>query len=260
MNKPILSSGDFENAWKLYEAEKINPLTRENMFKGMIYSILSPRENYQKQMIVFNRLMDYGLDNPESILGNEKRLRNIVGRSRYYNQKREAIYRLSQAWSKSNLPEEILKDSENGRKNGLGLRKRIDKEIYGMGYKTTSLFLRMCDYLDLAIIDMHVLRGLESIVEGFKLSEDMIIRGISNKKYLEIEEIITKLAKDNNVEISIMSMSIYHRDSQFRNGFQKELNLGCDFNIVSRERVSSMEGVNNKFKPDRAVQKILFDK
>ena len=45
MNKLNLNPEDFENAWKLYEAEKINPLTRENMFKGGIYSILSSREN-----------------------------------------------------------------------------------------------------------------------------------------------------------------------------------------------------------------------
>ena len=260
MNNLNLSPEDFENAWKLYEAEKINPLTRENMFKGGIYSILSSRENYQKQMIVFNRLMNNGLDNPESILRDDKRLRNIVRKSGFYNQKIEAIYRLSHAWPKSNLPEEILKDSENGRKKGFDLRERIDREVYGMGYKCASLFLRMCDYLDLAIIDRHVLEGIEELASDFELPKDYKIRGISDKKYLEIEEIIAKLAKENNVETAIMSMFFYYRDSQFKNGFQRELNLGCEFNIISRKRVKPMEGSNNKFKPDRAVQKILFDK
>ncbi len=260
MNKLNLSSKDFENAWKLYEAEKINPLTRENMFKGIVYSILSSRENYQKQMMVFNRLMDHGLDNPESILGNEKKLRGIVRKSGFHNQKIDAIYRLSQAWPKSNLPEDILEDSENGRKKGFELRERIDKEVYGMGYKCASLFLRMCDYLDLAIIDRHVLEGIEELASDFELPKDYKIRGISDKKYLEIEEIIAKLAKENDIETAIMSMFFYYRDSQFKNGFQREFSLGCDFNIISRERVNPVKGINKKPNLDRAVQKRLFDR
>jgi len=235
--KKIITPEHFENAWKLYEDEKINPLTPEEMFRGIIYTILSPGENYQKQMRVFNRLMDYGLNTPKGVLSNEKRLRGIVGTSQYCTRKIESIYKLSKNWNDSKIPELILEDVRTGRNNSFKLRKIIDKELFGMGYKTTSLFLRMCDYLDIAIIDMHVLRGLEGLVKGFEVTEEMLIRGISDKKYLEIEKLIVKLAEEVGVETAIMSMAIYHRDSHYRQGHQKEIIFpDLEFNIFKRKQ------------------------
>lgn len=225
MKRLVLTEKDFEDAWKLYEAEKIDPITKENMFRGIIYCMLSSGgENYQKQMMVYNRLLRSGLDNPDAICHGEDKLMEIVGKSIYPNMKIIDIYRLALNWPTLDIPYRILVDREHGMDNGFDIRELIVENVSGMGYKCSSLFLRMCGYLDLATIDRWALRMLHSLDYDVKLPEsNKKGRGIAKKEYLELEEIIRGLANEYGIEIAIFQMAVYFKYSSWKKGVQLEL-------------------------------------
>lgn len=113
---------------------------------------------------------------------------------RFWPQRGTRIFEVR--WLKENINEK-LKEFENEKL----IREWLVKNLKGLGMKESSHFLRNIGYNDLAIIDKHIINIL--------VSEELIERPktLSVKKYLEIENILKKLAL--KVGLSLGELDLY---------------------------------------------------
>jgi len=81
-------------------------------------------------------------------------------------------------------------------------REWLVKNVKGLGFKEASHFLRNVGYLNLAILDRHILKIL--LKYGFINSA---LKSLTRKRYLEIENILEKLAE--KVELTLGELDLY---------------------------------------------------
>jgi N-glycosylase/DNA lyase len=99
----------------------------------------------------------------------------------------------------------ILKDIIMEYSNDLyRLRNWLSKNIKGLGYKEASHFMRNIGFRDIAIIDFHILRIL--------VNHDIIAQPkyLSKKVYLEIEDILRRIARDLGVSLAELDLYLWY--------------------------------------------------
>lgn len=95
---------------------------------------------------------------------------------------------------------EKLKKMENSNER----REWLVKNVKGLGYKESSHFLRNVGYLDVAIIDRHIL----AVLHDYGLIK--IPKTITKKTYLKIEELLRTLALRTNTEIGELDFYLWY--------------------------------------------------
>ncbi|BCS94193.1 N-glycosylase/DNA lyase [Metallosphaera javensis (ex Sakai et al. 2022)] len=75
-------------------------------------------------------------------------------------------------------------------------------EVQGLGMKEASHFLRNMGYLDLAIIDRHILRFFSDYLEDRKIS--------SRKRYLELESVLRGIASALDLPVGVLDLYIWY--------------------------------------------------
>lgn len=100
-----------------------------------------------------------------------------------------------------------IKDELRKHKNELEMRGWIVKNLKGLGMKEASHFLRNIGYTDLAIIDKHIINLLvgEELVERPKT--------LTSKKYIEIENILRKLAKETGTSLGELDLYLWYEQT-----------------------------------------------
>lgn len=241
---------DYARAAQLEADERITPLNRDEMFKRVIYCLLSSREYFEKQMKVYNGLMAHGFDNPENILSDPEKVAEVsysTGKA-----KTKSIINLAEWWPGSDLPEQIIEDVQGDQSRVFDIRADMSKAKIGTGEKCASLFLRMCGYYNIVPLDLWAERLLT--FHGYKLdsrvkhitrdpnqpalpgvSIDAIVRedvfkgGLRGKKYLQYEQLFIELAEKYEMAPAKLQMLVYAKFSTWNsvsNG-NKQLIL-CD--------------------------------
>ncbi|MBM3205229.1 hypothetical protein FJZ41_00010 [Candidatus Shapirobacteria bacterium] len=165
----FLTEDEIKKAKNFYEKEKINPLTKENLYLAGIDAILSIGENSKKQKKILKKLQDAGLDEPKKIIGQADKLEKLLKESdykpRFYNKIPKFILGFSSWFLRSNLPNEIIRDTKKEKgiefRDKLADRHSLDK-VPGMGPKVASLFLVLCGYENVAVLDLHMWRFLNA--------------------------------------------------------------------------------------------------
>jgi len=84
-------------------------------------------------------------------------------------------------------------------------REWLVRNIKGIGMKEASHFLRNIGAKNLAIIDRHVLRALKE----YKII-DSIPRSLTKSKYLEIEGILRKAARDLGITLAELDLYLWY--------------------------------------------------
>lgn len=87
------------------------------------------------------------------------------------------------------------------------LREWIVKNIIGLGYKEASHFLRNIGFMDYAIIDFHIL----DLLTKFNLIEKP--KTLTKAKYLEIEELLRKLAEGLNLNLAELDLYMWYMET-----------------------------------------------
>ena len=85
MHSVSFSPYDFSRARRLYEAEGIDPFNNHEVFRGIVYSILTRSTSYRGQSDILRKFQQEGLISPES-LASRKDLSGIVRGVLYHNQ------------------------------------------------------------------------------------------------------------------------------------------------------------------------------
>jgi len=83
-------------------------------------------------------------------------------------------------------------------------REALANEIYGIGMKEASHFLRNVGYFDLAIVDKHVMR--------FSINSGLVrpFKTLTRSRYLEIERKLKELAHQLGMSVGILDLFIWH--------------------------------------------------
>jgi len=126
-------------------------------------------------------------DDLEALLRNAK--------VRFYGRKAEYIRK---AWDRFEMVEDALKFDD--RKARAKLLK-----VKGLGLKEASHFLRNVGRKDVAIIDRHVLRWL--FERGYI---DSIPKNLNRKLYLELEEILKRIASKDSLNLAELDLRIWY--------------------------------------------------
>ncbi len=96
-----------------------------------------------------------------------------------------------------------LKKVLNSFNNDKERREWLLKNIKGLGLKEASHFLRNVGFENVAIIDFHIIDLLvkNSLIEKSK--------ALTKKKYLEIEEVLEKIAKKTNLSLGELDLFLW---------------------------------------------------
>lgn len=101
-----------------------------------------------------------------------------------------------------------LKKTITGQPNSRAAREWLVENIKGLGMKEASHFLRNVGYLDLAIVDKHI---LSHMVEQGIIAERPA--AVTRRKYLEYEAVLTKVAARLGMPLGMMDLYLWAKKS-----------------------------------------------
>lgn len=216
MKQFSISKIDYENARILLNQERIENLNISEMFKASIYCILAQAERYDKQVKIYRRLLNAGIDSPETVFSKKDKLHQILKKSHYPNEKEKRIKDFSGWWVGAAIPHAILKDVDNGRTKGMKLRNDFAERAPSFGYKSASLLMIKCGYEDIIPIDIWVLRFLKSMGYSVDAPDYLTVGGLTKSKYLELEKILRGLAEDKEVSLALFQGALWGKHSTWK--------------------------------------------
>ncbi len=184
---------EFKNLWKTKDDEKL--------FCELCFCLLTPQSKAKICWDAIVRLKDKGL----LFKGTQKQVQDCLTGVRFATKKAEYIIK-----ARKSFPElrQVLNNSEPQIKN-YELREWLVKNIYGLGYKEASHFLRNIGLGDnLAILDRHILKNLKSlgVIEEIPLH-------LTSKKYKEIENKMIKFSKQVNIPVSHLDLLFWSKET-----------------------------------------------
>ena len=181
---------------RLKEFSVIKEMKKEKIFKELCFCIMTANCGAEKCIEIHEKI-DNGFIN----LSNENLVKKFKELGyRFPNIRSKYII---EARSQINNLEKVIKDDEID----FNLRDWLVKNIKGLGYKEASHFLRNIGFNDYAIIDFHIIDILEkhSLIQKPKT--------ISKKKYLEIEEILKKIALRLKLNLAELDLYLWYLET-----------------------------------------------
>lgn len=220
-----LTEKDFRDAELLLQQELINEFTWEEIFRAGIYCILAQAERYDKQIKIYRKLLTYGFTAPLDYIKNPDGLRNIIRFCHYPNSKLDRITKFSKWYLKEKyLPRLLIHDiTVNNRVFEKEIRNQFAEEAPSIGYKTASLLMIKCGYTDVIPIDIWVLRYLQQIGYKVDVPDYMTVGGMTEKTYLELENILREIAESYDVSLAIFQGALWGKWSTWNIRKEKKL-------------------------------------
>jgi len=100
-----------------------------------------------------------------------------------------------------------LKEVIEGFEDTKEARRWLVYNVKGLGYKEASHFLRNVGFLDVAIIDRHILSNMR---EHGVIGDDGR-KGLTKRRYLEYERILEKVAEKVGMSLGEMDLYLWYR-------------------------------------------------
>lgn len=180
---------------RIKEFQNINKESNDEIFQEMCFCLLTANFNAEKTIKIQNKIGQCFYTDPQETLTKKLKQhghRFPNKRAEYINESKKCKY----------LLKEII--NSNGQKTK---REWIVKNIKGLGYKEASHFLRNIGFQNYAIIDFHILDLLEKydIIKKPKT--------LSQKKYLEIEQKLKKIADQTNLTLAELDLYLWYMET-----------------------------------------------
>lgn len=170
----------------------------ERWFEELVFCLLTANYSAKGALACISALKERRALN----LGNLEELRVCLQhRHRFPNKRAEFI--LEARHHKGDLKKTIT-----SQLSSYAAREWLIENIKGLGMKEASHFLRNVGYLDLAIIDKHILRHM---VEQGILAEHP--KTVTRKKYLEYEAILKRVAVRLYMPLGMMDLYLWAKKS-----------------------------------------------
>lgn len=237
MSNFIITDKDIKEAKRYYEQDRIKNVCLEELFKAMLYSFLSIGQLYKTQMMIYRLLINNNMDKPDTICKNTPLLKSIVCKARFPQSIFNFIFDFSTEWYDTHRHyfEYIIWDlKENGKKFSHEIRDNLVKTVNGCGYKVASLFLDICGYDDIGVIDIWSLRYLQSA--GY----DIFIRynrksgknrGLNKRQYLRCEKYMEAEAKKYGFSLAFFQLLVWVKTSSWKRNHNPDQLLLFEENI-----------------------------
>ena len=87
-------------------------------------------------------------------------------------------------------------------------REWLVANVKGLGWKEASHYLRNVGYLDLAIIDRHI---LSNMAEHSLITEEDTKRGVTKRRYMEYEAALGRVAQALGMSLGEMDLYLWYR-------------------------------------------------
>jgi len=181
---------------RLREFKEIGNGSSNEIFEELCFCILTANFNAERSMKIQRQIGDEFLTISKSDLA--RKLRELGHRfpdtrARYVVDARKY----------KNLLKDIVKTFNDGNE----LREWIVKNVKGIGYKEASHFLRNIGYTSFAIIDFHIIDVLtkHNIIEKPNV--------LTKRKYLEIEDLLGKIARKSNVNLAELDLYLWYMET-----------------------------------------------
>lgn len=178
---------------RIEEFKEIGKKSNNEIFKELCFCILTANFNAEKSIKIQNKICDGFLNLNEPQLA--KKLEQLGHR---YPSAR-ANYILDARKYKDSLKDIIKSFDTEGE-----LREWLVKNIKGLGYKEASHFLRNIGYVNFAIIDFHII----NLLTRYNLIKKP--KTLTKRKYLEIEDILKKIAKKLNLNLAELDLYLWY--------------------------------------------------
>lgn len=170
---------------------------RENMdkpiseiFKELCFCILTANFSAERSLKIQSEIGNGFLTLPEDELASKLEMfghRFSHSRAKYIVEARKTI--------------DQLRNVLHSSPSSWAIRDWLVKNVKGLGYKEASHFLRNVGFMDLAIVDFHIINLLSRY--------GLIVKPkfLTKKKYFEIEKVLKKIAE--NVELDLGALDLY---------------------------------------------------
>jgi N-glycosylase/DNA lyase len=193
----VLKNSDVGNLvnQRISEFKNINRKSDGELFQEMCFCILTANFNAEKSIKIQNEIGNcFSTDTIDEL---SKKLKNYG--HRFPNTRAKYI-------SESLKCKDKLKDIVKFHDKKY-LRDWIVNNVKGLGYKEASHFLRNIGFDDFAIIDFHIIDIL--------IAHDLIQKPktITKNKYLEIEDLLKKLAKKTNLTLAELDLYLWYMET-----------------------------------------------
>ncbi len=175
----------------------IKQMDTEKWFEELTYCLLTAYSSARMGQLCVDALCDsdillHGkLDQIEEILKNQGH--------RFPQKRAEYIFN-------ARLYTPILKKTIQNFTDIKNAREWLAKNIKGLGWKESSHFLRNVGYLEVAIIDRHI---ISNMVEYGILEERP--KSITKRKYLDYERILDEVARKVGITLGEMDLYLWYR-------------------------------------------------
>jgi len=180
---------------RIQEFKNTNKESTDNLFKELCFCILTANFNAEKSIKIQDEIgYCFLTDNKDEL---SKKLK-LYGH-RFPNTRAQYI---SESLICKDKLKEILQSHDNK-----AIRDWIVNNVKGLGYKESSHFLRNIGFDDYAIIDFHII----DILTNHNLIKKP--KTITKKKYLEIENILKKLAKETNLTLAELDLYLWYMET-----------------------------------------------
>jgi len=180
---------------RIKEFKDLNKKSDEKLFKELCFCILTANFNAEKTIKIQDEIGECFFTDSKDELS--KKLREYG--HRFPNARAEYI-------SESIKCKDKLKEVAQSR-DKKAIRDWLVNNVKGLGYKEASHYLRNIGFDDYAIIDFHIV----DILAKYNLIKKPIT--ITKKKYLEMEELLRKLAKKTNLTLAELDLYLWYMET-----------------------------------------------
>jgi len=193
-----LKNGKIKNLvdTRLREFKEIGKGSSNEIFEELCFCILTANFNAERSIKIQRQIGDGFLSFSKSDL--TEKLRELG--HRFPNKRAEYIV-------DARKHENSLKDIAKTFNDDNELREWIAKNVKGIGYKEASHFLRNIGYTSFAIIDFHII----DVLTKHNLIEKPNV--LTKRKYLEIENLLRKIAGKSNVNLAELDLYLWYMET-----------------------------------------------
>jgi len=171
---------------------------REKIMYELFFSLLTPQSKAELCWEAVLRMKKAGLFSDGKL--NFKNIVRFLKGIRFKNKKAKYI---EEAGRKIDEIYHLLNSSEND----FEIRKKLVRNVKGMGYKEASHFMRNVGRGEnFAILDRHILKMLKSLNLIEKIPENL-----TEKKYLEIEDKMRKFSDQICIPLSVLDFVFFYK-------------------------------------------------
>jgi thermostable 8-oxoguanine DNA glycosylase len=210
-------------------------LTREGIYRGIVYSLLTPLQKYAGQVKGFESLLYNNLvftagnrSDPDTVAATLKNAGVL-----FYHQKARYMLDAEHVVSNTDILSKIQVDAGTTKEREIALRKEIIAKVNGLGLKTGSVLLRMCGARYIVPVDswmgeMLYFHGYPCEMPRSKAkrprwnskdddstSAKQRKKALSEKQYLEAETFAFDLAGKYDVPGYILQLAFWTKKSSY---------------------------------------------